>query len=812
MIICQQCWSSFGLNWNRYDLLLTLDRASEFRYSDSPFGEYRLSLIADADGESTVDLDWVMLTSGDAVEGLFNRATIEQLKLYNVTSIRWGGNYANEYNWKDGIGPWQQRPVRDNQNWGGLEPNYLGTNEFLRFCQLIEAEPFLNVGFSCDLPPELAAEWVEYVNGDITTPMGRLRAEHGYPEPWGVKLWQVGNESYGDYQFGYTNSIDFSKRIQTYYTMMKKIDPSISIIMAGEDPMYVDYSEIPGQPPLWNKRMFEIAGPAYIDGLDIHQYTRGIRDEGLRKEWLASNTADPSFYNQVLVSYPTQYEAIIQELKELAKGYEFEPLALEIGEWNLEPETDMNWPKAEYETMAHACYVSSMLNTFIRQGDAIKYAYQRDNTLYYRAYPVDMRPVNPGNDTSRFYAEPFLRADTNWRRLEIQTEGSSFTMPQTWVRIRPMEQVPHVDAAAVISDRNDEIILFLVNRDLSFAHTVHVEGEWSTGEVKSSVLLQYSDSPFLRHTDWYVKKGSPSEASLDGKELMNISLMVPQYAEIGPSNDSPLVKKLNEKLNIKLDIQWIPGASYNDKISVLAASNSLPDVYRIATQDYLQWRDRGVFLDVKPYLKEYPNLTKQLPEAAWMELNPEDSYYGIPHLFSMSIRKDWLDKLNLKVPETVDEFYNVAKAFVTQDPDGNGKADTTGFSILVNANGTFGNAAFLQGAFGLGNEWALKDGKLVAMQAQREELKGFIGFLRKAFAEGVMDKDFLVMKPADARNKLWNGRSGIQLLNPNEAIRLDIKHQEECTSSRAYSTFTTCRAYGNQSDTNRWHGSEQGRH
>ncbi|KQX48776.1 MULTISPECIES: extracellular solute-binding protein [unclassified Paenibacillus] len=273
---------------------------------------------------------------------------------------------------------------------------------------------------------------------------------------------------------------------------------------------------------------------------------------------------------------------------------------------------------------------------------------------------------------------------------------------------------------------------------------------------------------------------TPSAASLDdGKELMNISLMVPQYAEIGPSNDSALIKKLNEKLNIKLDIQWIPGASYNDKISVLAASNSLPDVYRIAPEDYMQWRDRGVFLDVKPYLGAYPNLTKQLPEAAWMELNAKGSYYGIPyygipHLFSMSIRKDWLDKLNLKVPETIDEFYNVAKAFVTQDPDGNGKADTTGFSILALANGTFGNAAYLQGAFGLGNEWALKDGKLVAMQAQREELKGFIGFLRKAFAEGVMDKNFLVMKPADARNKLWNGQSGIQLVNPNEAIRLDI--------------------------------------
>ncbi|MGO4495027.1 extracellular solute-binding protein [Paenibacillus sp. 2RAB27] len=265
----------------------------------------------------------------------------------------------------------------------------------------------------------------------------------------------------------------------------------------------------------------------------------------------------------------------------------------------------------------------------------------------------------------------------------------------------------------------------------------------------------------------------------DGKELMNISLMLPQYAEIGPSSDSPLVKKLNEKLNIKLDIQWIPGASYNDKISVLAASNSLPDVYRIATEDYMKWRDKGVFLDVKPFLSGYPNLTKQLPESAWAELNNKNSYFGIPyysipHLFSMSIRKDWLDKLNLKMPETIDQFYEVAKAFATKDPDGNGKADTTGFSVLVNSNGTFGNAAPLMGAFGLANEWALKDGNLVAMQAQTDELKGFIGFLRKAYAEGVLDKNFLVMKSADARNKLWNGQSGIHLVNPNEVIRLDI--------------------------------------
>ncbi|MBB6634643.1 hypothetical protein [Cohnella thailandensis] len=523
-----ECAIAPGADWERFDVRLTLSRASRHRYEASPFGEYRLSLTAETETACEIDLDWVTLASGDAVEGVFNPTTIDLLKRYRVTSIRWGGNYANEYNWKDGIGPWERRPVRNNLNWGGLEPNYFGTNEFLRFCQLVGAEPFLNVGFSHDLPPKLAAEWVEYVNGAADTPMGKLRAEHGYPEPWGVKLWQVGNESYGDYQFGYTDSIDFSNRVQAYCDAMREADPSIEIVIAGEDPMYVDYSEIPGEPPIWNRRLFEIAGPAYASGLDIHQYTRGIRDAGLRGEWLAANKADPVFYNQVLVAYPTQYETLIQGLKQLASGYGIQELVLEIGEWNLEPETGRDWPKAEYETMAHACYVASMLNAFIRQGDSVKYAYQRDNTLYYRAYPVDMRPVNPGNDTSLLYADVLARPDTGWRRVELSTEGAGFEMPRTWVRIRPMADIPYVDAAAVLSDAEDELVLFAVNRDLKQARTLSVEGDWRAEAVKRiEVRLQHADSPFDRHEDWYETTAyrmtdSGLEAGPDGRYKLEL--------------------------------------------------------------------------------------------------------------------------------------------------------------------------------------------------------------------------------------------------------------------------------------------------
>jgi alpha-N-arabinofuranosidase len=118
-----------------------------------------------------------------------------------------------------------------------------------------------------------------------------------------------------------------------------------------------------------------------------------------------------------------------------------------------------------------------------------------------------MRPVNPGNDTSRMYAEPFMRADTGWRKLDLESDATSFDMPQTWVRIRAMEKIPHIDAAAVVSDDGGEIVLFAVNRDLSSEQSLSIEGDWLSEAVQSTVRLQAGDSPFLRQEDWYKSTG-----------------------------------------------------------------------------------------------------------------------------------------------------------------------------------------------------------------------------------------------------------------------------------------------------------------
>ncbi|BFT74039.1 extracellular solute-binding protein [Paenibacillus sp. P36] len=260
----------------------------------------------------------------------------------------------------------------------------------------------------------------------------------------------------------------------------------------------------------------------------------------------------------------------------------------------------------------------------------------------------------------------------------------------------------------------------------------------------------------------------------DGSEKMDITMLVSTAIGGGWPENHPMIQKLNEKLNINLKFQWVPGDNYEEKLNVMAASNTFPDVFQIwNATSYNKWQEKGVFLDLKPLLPQYSNLSKELPERDLQMMNPKDHIYGLPMYApsfrsNLSIRKDWLDKLNLKMPTTVDEFYNVAKAFADQDPDGNGKKDTVGFSMNVGVNGGFGNIDYLKGAFGLANNWKTVDGKLVPMQSQTKEWKDLATFLHKAYAEGVLDKDFAVNKEFDPLNKLEANTNGIGEVNPNE--------------------------------------------
>ncbi|MFZ2436069.1 MAG: alpha-N-arabinofuranosidase, partial [Trichococcus flocculiformis] len=115
---------------------------------------------------------------------------VEALKAIQVPVIRWpGGCFADEYHWKDGIGPTEERATIVNTHWGGVtENNHFGTHEFFELCRQVGAEAYINGNIGSGTVQEMQ-EWVEYMTMDGLSPMSKLRRENGQDEPWKVKFF-----------------------------------------------------------------------------------------------------------------------------------------------------------------------------------------------------------------------------------------------------------------------------------------------------------------------------------------------------------------------------------------------------------------------------------------------------------------------------------------------------------------------------------------------------------------------------------------------------------------------------------------------
>jgi alpha-N-arabinofuranosidase len=184
-------------------------------------------------GEGKLWVGTVSLMPSDNIEG-FRSDVIALLRELNSPVYRWpGGNFVSGYNWLDGIGDRDKRPPRKNPAWQGVESNDVGIDEFMRFCEIINTEPYISVNAGLGSSGEAMNE-VQYTNGDQTTPMGKLRALNGHPEPWNVKWWSIGNEMYGSWQLGHMSTEEFVKKNNEFADKMRSVDPSIKLISVGD--------------------------------------------------------------------------------------------------------------------------------------------------------------------------------------------------------------------------------------------------------------------------------------------------------------------------------------------------------------------------------------------------------------------------------------------------------------------------------------------------------------------------------------------------------------------------------------------------
>ncbi|AOZ94589.1 ABC transporter substrate-binding protein [Paenibacillus crassostreae] len=262
-------------------------------------------------------------------------------------------------------------------------------------------------------------------------------------------------------------------------------------------------------------------------------------------------------------------------------------------------------------------------------------------------------------------------------------------------------------------------------------------------------------------------KNAASGVPEDGKP-MPISIMSMYFTPEPPGADNVIVQEIEKKTNTDLNITWVSPNSYADKVNVTLASGEIPDLMLVDDPFSAQVRtmvQQGAFWDLTSYIQDYPNLSG-FPEESWINTKQADGKnYGIPRVRPVEggpflfLRKDWLDNVGMEIPETTDEFYEVLNAFTKNDPDGNGKDDTIGFTGLVNQNniGSYGAivSAFTQNT----GDWKDVDGKLVNVNLMPEMREG-LEWLSKAYAEGLISEDLAVLKESQTKDQLNAGRAG----------------------------------------------------
>src|SRR6266851_9027027 len=158
---------------------------------------------------------------------------LEAARRLGVTQLRWpGGNFASGYHWQDGVGPRDSRPARFNLAWFQRESNRFGTDEFIGTCRKLGAEPYLSVNMGTGTLDE-AAGWVEYCNYERGTRLSDLRRQGGHAQPYGVKLWGLGNEVFGDWQIGRKDLGEYIRAAVEFAKVMKWVDPGIKLVACG---------------------------------------------------------------------------------------------------------------------------------------------------------------------------------------------------------------------------------------------------------------------------------------------------------------------------------------------------------------------------------------------------------------------------------------------------------------------------------------------------------------------------------------------------------------------------------------------------
>jgi len=390
----------------------------------------------------------------------FRTDVIELVKELDVPVVRYpGGNFVSGYCWKDGVGP--DRPVRLDLAWRSLEPNTFGLNEFMRWTKKADTEAMMCVNLGTRGADE-ARELVEYCNFPGGTRLSDTRRAHGREDPYGIKLWCLGNEMDGEWQIGHKKAHEYGRLACESAKQMRWTDPSIELVVCGSS------NRDMATYPEWERIVLENTYQ-YVDYISLHQYLAN------RDMDFASFVARP----MLMDDYINSVIAACDYVK--AKKRSKKTINISFDEWNMMYHTTMDptsfdilnpslsnifgaWKTGakileDVYNFADALAAGGFLITFLRHADRVKIACQAQLVNALGAIMTD-RDARAWRQTI-FY--PYLHASKYGRGVSLQTVLLS---PE--YDCRQFGSAPCLDCAAVDNagaPEGEQLTVFVVNRD-----------------------------------------------------------------------------------------------------------------------------------------------------------------------------------------------------------------------------------------------------------------------------------------------------------------------------------------------------------
>ncbi|MFD0673295.1 extracellular solute-binding protein [Cohnella sp. GCM10027633] len=300
------------------------------------------------------------------------------------------------------------------------------------------------------------------------------------------------------------------------------------------------------------------------------------------------------------------------------------------------------------------------------------------------------------------------------------------------------------------------------------------------GTTRIRKALRIASSMLVAMTLGSCASVAGTDSPNDSASLPVITIMMPLHFPREP--DPALIERIGELTGTRLEIDWVRDEIYADKLNAALTMNAMKQATFVKYTDYMGMKSAlrsGMFWEIGPYLKDYPNLSR-LDEDILNQTSVDDKLYGLytERLSSRQgiiLREDWLDRLALEPPGTPEELYEVLRQFTYNDPDGNGLQDT--FGLADRNDLIFGAFKTLSSYMGTPNNWEIQDHAFVPEFATPPYVDT-MNYMKRLYDEKLVNPDFIVTSKEIQRDLFITGQAGVYIGSMTDVDRLADEAQQ----------------------------------